>query len=89
MSLIELSAERQARELARCLAAEERYRSHQRRMARVLGAMVLGVLGELLFAGLSFAVTDRNAVLAFQSAMLLCGVGPFFAIVILQLRGED
>lgn len=89
MALIELSAERQARELARCEANEARYRAHVRRMAKVLGCMVLSILGELVFAGLSFATVDRNAVVAFQSAMLLCGIGPFFAIVILQLRGED
>ena len=89
MALIELSAERQARELARCVASEARYRAEARRMAKVLGCMVLSILGELVFAGLSFAVIDSDAVLALQSAMLLCGVGPFFAIVIMQLRGED
>ena len=89
MALIELSAERQARELARCEASEARYRAQARRMAKVLGCMVLSILGELVFAGLSFSTVDRNAALAFQSAMLLCGIGPFFAIVIVQLRGED
>ena len=89
MPLIVLSEERIARELARSQAAERRMRAEERRLGWLLAAMVFAVLAEMFFLGVAMAVTSREAVAVAQSAALLCGVAPFFIIVIDQLRRED